>query len=99
MGVLEGVEGGAEAVDLWVGRIVAALTIGTLLACFATVFFNSWRVDEGSPNAGGLPNWWILKGALVVFRALVAAHGLALTARSRPVLGGGVEFSPRTTNH
>lgn len=178
MGVLAGVVRGVEAVNLWVGRVVSLLALGTVLACFATVylryalninftwlqetylwqhalvivlgaaytmmtggfvrvdifygrmpprrraivdlagtmllllpflyvlwaafttfFLNSFRVDEGSPNPGGLPNWWLLKLAMLGFIVLVALQGLALMARSLLVLGGREEFAGKATSH
>lgn len=48
---------------------------------------------------GGLPNWWILKLALLGFVALVALQGLALLARSLLVLGGREEFAGQASSH
>jgi len=178
MGLLAGFVRGVETINLWVGRIVALMALGTVVACFATVylryalnvnitwlqetylwqhalvivlggaytmmtggfvrvdifygkmspqnrakvdlagtlllllpflyvlwgafltfFLNSYRVDEGSPNPGGLPNWWLLKLALLAFVVLTALQGLALAARSLLVLGGREEFAGRATSH
>lgn len=178
MGVLAGIVRGVETLNLWVGRIVALMAVGTVIACFTTVylryalnmnltwlqetylwqhalvivvggaytmmtggfvrvdifygrmsprgrarvdlagtllflfpflyvlwsafstfFLNSFRVNEGSPNPGGLPNWWILKLALLVFVGLTALQGLALVARSLLVLGGREEFASKATSH
>jgi TRAP-type mannitol/chloroaromatic compound transport system permease small subunit len=178
MGVLVGLVRGIEAVNLWVGRVVSLMALGTVLACFATVylryalntnfawlqeaylwqhalvivlgaaytmmtggfvrvdilygkmppqrramvdlvgtavfllpflyvlwaafttfFLNSFRVDEGSPNAGGLPNWWLLKLAMLAFIVLTALQGVALMARSLLVLGGREEFAGKATSH
>lgn len=178
MGVLAGLVRWIEGMNLWIGRVVAMMTLGTVLACFATVylryalntnvtwlqetylwqhalvivlgaaytmmtggfvrvdifyakmsprrramvdiagtvlflfpflfvlwgafstfFLNSWRVDEGSPNPGGLPNWWILQLAMLVFVVLVALQGVALIARSLLVIGGREEYAGRATSH
>jgi TRAP-type mannitol/chloroaromatic compound transport system permease small subunit len=178
MGVLVGVVRGVEAANLWVGRVVSLMALGTVLACFATVylryalntnfawlqesylwqhalvivlgaaytmmaggfvrvdifygkmpprrramvdlvgtavflapflyvlwaafttfFLNSYRVDEGSPNSGGLPNWWLLKLAMIAFIVLTALQGIALMARSLLVLGGHEEFAGKATSH
>jgi len=169
---------GVEAVNDWVGRAVAWLTMGTVLACFAAVYLRyalnqnftwlqesyiwqhaivivvgagytmlmggfvrvdifyarmsprrralvdlggtlllltpfmvvlwmafwpfvhrAWSVGEGSPNAGGLPAWWLLQSMLLLMVVLVALQGLALAARSILVLGGREEFAPKATSH
>jgi TRAP-type mannitol/chloroaromatic compound transport system permease small subunit len=48
----------------------------------------SWSIGEGSPQPGGLPALWLLKGALLAFCVVVALQGLALAARSVLVLAG-----------
>jgi TRAP-type mannitol/chloroaromatic compound transport system permease small subunit len=175
--VLEGFVKGVDTLNKWVGMLVAWMTLGTVLACFATVytryalntnftwlqeiyiwqhalvivlgagytmltggfvrvdifygkmspqkraivdiagtflfllpflyvlwlafvtfFLNSWRVDEGSPNPGGLENWWILKGALLVFVVLIFLQGLSLVARSILVLRGRDDLATVSTH-
>lgn len=60
---------------------------------------NSWAADEMSPNPGGLQNYWLLKGTLLVFVALVLLQGAAMIARSILVLRGREEFAPSATSH
>lgn len=106
--------GGFVRVDILYGKMPArgrawVDLAGTLLflfpflfvlwAAFSTFVGNAFRVDEGSPNPGGLPNWWALKGTLLVFVALTALQGLALMARSVLVLGGREEFASKPTSH
>ncbi len=52
-----------------------------------------------SPNPGGLQNYWILKGTLVVFAVLVLLQGMAMIARSILVLRGREEFAPSASSH
>lgn len=73
-----------------------------MLVCtwaFSTMVGNSWAADEMSPNPGGLQNYWILKGTLVVFAVLVLLQGLAMIARSILVLRGREEFAPSASSH
>jgi TRAP-type mannitol/chloroaromatic compound transport system permease small subunit len=55
---------------------------------FLRSFLSAYSSDEGSNNPGGLPNWWILQGALLVFTFLIFLQGLAMIARSFLVFGG-----------
>jgi TRAP-type mannitol/chloroaromatic compound transport system permease small subunit len=48
----------------------------------------SWRLLEGSAQAGGCPGYFLLKSAVVAFAALVGLQGLALASRSVLVLAG-----------
>jgi TRAP-type mannitol/chloroaromatic compound transport system permease small subunit len=66
---------------------------------FWTMFLNSYRADEATPNPGGLPNYWILKSALIVFSALIVLQGLAIIARSILVFRGREEFALTSTTH
>lgn len=106
--------GGFVRVDIFYGRMSARRRawvdiLGTLAfltpfvivlwQAFETMFTNAWRADEGSPNAGGLPNWWLLVATLLVFVVMVALQGAALLARSLLVLRGREEFSPKATSH
>jgi TRAP-type mannitol/chloroaromatic compound transport system permease small subunit len=81
-------------VDLW-GTIVFLMPFLAVLAwAFWRFFLASYVADEGSPNPGGLPDWWLLKGTLVVFVALTFLQGLATVARSLLVLGGREDLAP-----
>lgn len=73
-----------------------------LLVCawsFWILVSNSWRADEASPNPGGLTDYWLLKGTLLAFCALLVLQGLALVARSILVLRGREEFAPAASSH
>jgi TRAP-type mannitol/chloroaromatic compound transport system permease small subunit len=65
---------------------------------FWTFFFNAYKADEGSQNPGGLPNWWLLNGTLLVMAFLVFLQGCALIARSFLVFGGKEEYAG-TSSH
>ncbi len=54
----------------------------------------AWRLTEGSPNAGGLEGFFILKGFILVFVVLTALQGLAMLGRSILVLGNREELLP-----
>lgn len=59
----------------------------------------SLAADEGSLNPGGLPNFWLLKGALVGFILLVALQGLAFVLRALLVLSGREDFALQHGDH
>lgn len=100
--------GGFVRVDIFYGKMNAQKRatvdlIGTVVflgpflyvlwLAFSIFVGNSWRADEGSPNPGGLPDWWLLKGSLLVFVILVCLQGLATIARSLLVFKGREEFA------
>jgi len=73
-----------------------------MLVCawaFWALLSNSFAADEGSPNPGGLPNFWILKSTLLVFTVLVLLQGLAICARCILVLRGREEFVVKAGGH
>lgn len=90
---------GRAWVDLAGTMLLLAPFLAVLGWAFGNFFLNSWRVNEGSPNPGGLPNWWLLKATLPAFILLIALQGLALIARSVLVLGGREEFAGKATSH
>jgi TRAP-type mannitol/chloroaromatic compound transport system permease small subunit len=49
----------------------------------------SWRIGEGSREAGGLPALYLLKSLIPITAVLLGLQGLALLARSVLVLLGG----------
>ncbi len=69
------------------------------LVAFWTLFTNSYRADEATPNPGGLPNYWLLKGALLAFAAMMLLQGAATVARSILVFRGRVEFALTSVPH
>ncbi len=52
---------------------------------------NSWRVMEGSTEAGGLPFIYLLKTVILIGLGLLAVQGIALALRSVLVLQGHEE--------
>jgi TRAP-type mannitol/chloroaromatic compound transport system permease small subunit len=73
-----------------------------MLVClwaFWIMVSNSFRADEASPNPGGLTNYWLLKGTLLVFVALVFMQAAAMIARAILVLRGREEFAPAASSH
>lgn len=70
--------------------------LGTLLLLIPTAFFifvtsldfvaQSWRVGESSPEPGGLPALYLLKGAIPLAAALLIVQGVALLLRSFVVM-------------
>jgi TRAP-type mannitol/chloroaromatic compound transport system permease small subunit len=59
----------------------------------------SYAADEGSLNPGGLPDYWILKAALIGFVVLVALQGFVFVLRSGLVLAGYPRFALRHAGH
>lgn len=105
--------GGFVRVDIFYGRMTPrnrAIVdiVGTLVfllpflfvlwLAFWTFFMNAFRVDEGSPNPGGLSDWWILKMTLPIFVVLIALQGLSLIARSILVLKGRDDLASVSTH-
>jgi TRAP-type mannitol/chloroaromatic compound transport system permease small subunit len=105
--------GGFVRVDIFYGKMTPkgrakVDIIGTVIFLFPFLlvlgwafwrfFLNSYMADEGSQNPGGLPNWWLLKGALLVFIGLTFLQGCALIARSLLVFQGRDEFAG-TSSH
>jgi len=62
-------------------------------------FAASYAADEGSLNPGGLPNFWLLKGALVGFIGLIALQGLAFVLRGLLVVAGHSRFALHHGGH
>lgn len=86
---------GRAVVDLAGTTVFLMPFLAVLAVTFARFFWNSWLADEGSPNESGLPNWWLLKGALLVFVGLVFLQGIALMARSVLVLRGREDYAAK----
>ncbi len=47
---------------------------------------NAYRYGEGSPDPGGLPHRWLLKGAIIVGFALLALQGLAMAIHNMRII-------------
>jgi TRAP-type mannitol/chloroaromatic compound transport system permease small subunit len=69
------------------------------LWAFWSMVANSYRADEASPNPGGLTDYWLLKGTLLVFVALVLMQAASMIARAVLVLRGREEFAPAASSH
>lgn len=54
----------------------------------------SWRIFEGSPNYGGMPGLFILKGFIIVFVVVIGLQGLAMALRSILVLSNREHLLP-----
>lgn len=106
--------GGFVRVDVlysrWSNRRRAASDMAMsilLLSPFLWVFggavwsfwISSYASDEGSLNPGGLPDLWILKGALLGFVVLVALQGLAFILRGVLVLAGHESYALKHAGH
>ncbi len=73
--------------------------LGTLFLLFPLAIFiftvswdyvaDSWKVLEGSREAGGLPGVFLLKSLILVLPATLLLQGLALFLKSLVVLRGG----------
>lgn len=105
--------GGFVRVDIFYGKMTPKARakvdlVGTLLFLFPllivltmafwTFFINAYRADEGSTNSGGLSNWWLLNGTLLVMAGLLFLQGCALIARSLLVFGGKEQYAG-TSSH
>jgi TRAP-type mannitol/chloroaromatic compound transport system permease small subunit len=73
-------------IDL-IGVIIFLLPFAWIIYAYGWNFVaRSWRIHEGSPNPGGLYGYYILKGFILAFAALIALQGLAMALRSVLVL-------------
>lgn len=64
-----------------------------------TFWSASFASDEGSLNPGGMANFWILKGTLLVFIGLIALQGLAIVLRGVLVLAGHEKYALNHAGH
>jgi TRAP-type mannitol/chloroaromatic compound transport system permease small subunit len=55
---------------------------------------SAWLIGEGSPQAGGLPGYYLLKALIPVFCVMMALQGLAAIGRSLLILGGREDLLP-----
>ncbi|MDO4904116.1 MAG: TRAP transporter small permease subunit [Lautropia sp.] len=77
------------------GVLVCLLPFCFLIWTYAWPYVvRSWRLTEGSPNAGGLEGFFILKGFILLFVIMTALQGLAMAGRSLLVLGGRQNLLP-----
>ena len=47
---------------------------------------NAYNYGEGSPDPGGLPHRWLLKGAIIVGFILLTLQGIAMTIRNARII-------------
>ncbi len=68
-----------------------------LLVIYTTwpFFVNSWRVLEGSPDPGGIPARWALKGVIIVAFAVLLLQGVSQTIKAYYVARGWEEPEAR----
>lgn len=95
-------QGGEVRVDVFYDRFGARARAGVDLAsavallaiCVAVVWLSvayviqSWRIGEGSPDPGGLPNRWLLKATIQVAFALLGLQAAAMALRAAARLRG-----------
>jgi TRAP-type mannitol/chloroaromatic compound transport system permease small subunit len=86
-------ERGRAWVEL-VGTLAFLLPFALFLAWVSWPYVAAaWRIDEGSPEPGGLPNVWLLKALIPIAGVLLALQGLAIVARALAVLRGAAPAS------
>lgn len=82
----------------WVdaGGVIVLLLPWLAVVAWATVPFAllSWSVLEPSNQSGGLPGFFLLKSAILLFAALLGFQGLAVLARSALLLAGRTDLLP-----
>ncbi len=68
-----------------------------LLVIYTTwpFFVNSWRVLEGSPDPGGIPARWALKGVIIVAFAVLLLQGVSQIIKAYYVARGWEEPEAR----
>lgn len=77
------------------GTVVFLLPWLIVVAYYGLGFFQaSYRIGESSPQGGGMPALYVLKGMILVFCFLVGMQGLALIGRSILILKGHPGFLP-----
>ena len=76
----------SERGQAWVTVVGSCLLLAPV--CIAMLWFSwgyvgaSWRVHEGSPQAGGLPGVWLLKSAILLMAVTLLLQGLAGVLRA-----------------
>lgn len=79
---------GRATVDLLGSLLLLLPTCGAILYFSLGYVLDSWRVWEGSPEAGGIPATFLLKTFILVFVVTFALQGLSLLAKSVDALRG-----------
>ena len=75
----------------WWGCLLLALPYMTVVSYYGIDFvYQSWRVDEGSESAIGLPNRWIIKGIYVAGIWMVLLAVISVFLRVSAYLFGDV---------
>ena len=59
-----------------------------------TFVARSWGLQEGSPNPGGAPGLFVVKGFILVFAATLGLQGLSMLIRSVLVIAGRSDLVP-----
>jgi len=73
---------GKALIDL-IGCLLFLIPFAILVIWSSKMFVQmSWMVHEGSPNPGGLPGRYLLKGCITVGFVLVLLQGIAMALRS-----------------
>ncbi|MDO5056651.1 MAG: TRAP transporter small permease subunit [Lautropia sp.] len=77
------------------GVLLCLLPFCTVVWLYAWPYvLRAWKLQEGSPNAGGMPGFFVLKAFILVFVVTTALQGLAMLARSVLVLAGRESLLP-----
>ena len=83
--------------------VMTVVLLLPFLVIFGTAVWNfwaaSWASDEGSLNPGGMGNYWLLKGTLLGFIALIALQGTAIVLRGALVLAGHDRYALKHAGH
>lgn len=83
--------------------IMTVILLGPFLWILGSGIWTFWQAsyaaDEGSLNPGGMGNYWILKGTLMGFVALIALQGAAFVLRGLLVLAGHARFALKHASH
>ena len=66
--------------------LILAPFCGIMIWYSADIAWRAFQQGEGSPNPGGLPNWWIIKSAVPLGLLLLLLAGAAVAIRKALVL-------------
>ena len=85
-----------KAIADLIGVIIFVLPFVFVVYTYSMPFVQrSWRLFEASPNVGGMPGLFILKGFIIVFCVLIGLQSLSMSIRSVLVLRNRSDLIPQ----
>lgn len=83
---------GKDLLELLGVVFVLAPFCGVMIWYATDIAWRAWQQGEGSPNAGGLPHWWVIKSAVPLGLLFLLIAGAAVAIRKFVQLFGPPEL-------